>query len=354
MSQAKPLRRRPNATDQQSLFDEPVQAAGSSALLAITTPAAAQSKAQRAFKRLIAQIQQQRLLLVQWQDFGLRYRQRLAQEMAPVQAQLRSARRALMVLLDQLMAADSSPKLAKTQRRKLAAWVPHLASLLLEEGPDAEAEALFDRYSDVRHAELLQADLAGAEAVLSRVLGEDAFKDHQAGTMDDLLRHAAQHIAAQAQTEQQASEARAQSSAKGRRAEAERLRQEAATQQAGQSVREVFRKLASALHPDRETDPVLLDRLRGMQRRLGPEVRKRQAALVRRDGYADLERITCPSLVVACRQDRLRTFAETERMARALPQSNFGILEDCGHMAPLEKPHELSALLAAWIERASL
>jgi hypothetical protein len=132
--------------------------------------------------------------------------------------------------------------------------------LLLEEGPDAQAEALFDRYSDVRNAELLQADLAGAEAVLSQVLGEDAFKDHQAGTMDDLLRHAAQHIAAQAQTEQQASEARAQSSAKGRRAEAERLRQEAATQQAGQSVREVFRKLASALHPDRETDAVERER----------------------------------------------------------------------------------------------
>ena len=111
---------------------------------------------------------------------------------------------------------------------------------------------------------------------------------------------------------------------------------------------------AMGLHPDRETDPVLLDRLRGMQRRLGPAVRKRQAALVRRDGYADLERITCPSLVVACRQDRLRTFAETERMARALPQSSFKILEDCGHMAPLEKPHDLSALLAAWIERASL
>jgi pimeloyl-ACP methyl ester carboxylesterase len=108
------------------------------------------------------------------------------------------------------------------------------------------------------------------------------------------------------------------------------------------------------LHPDRDTDPVLLDRLRGMQRRLGPDVRKRQAALVRRDGYADLERIACPSLVVACRQDRLRTLAETERMAQALPQSSFKILEDCGHMAPLEKPRELSALLAAWIERASL
>ncbi len=83
---------------------------------------------------------------------------------------------------------------------------------------------------------------------------------------------------------------------------------------------------AMGLHPDREADPVLLDRLRGMQRRLGAEVRKRQAALVRRDGYADLERIACPSLVVACRQDRLRTFAETERMAQCLPNSTFSIL----------------------------
>lgn len=111
---------------------------------------------------------------------------------------------------------------------------------------------------------------------------------------------------------------------------------------------------AMGLHPDRETDPVLLDRLRGMQRRLGSEVRKRQAALVRRDGYADLGRITCPSLVVACRQDRLRTLAETERMAQALPRSSFRIIEECGHMAPLEKPHELSALLRKWIESSGL
>jgi pimeloyl-ACP methyl ester carboxylesterase len=91
-----------------------------------------------------------------------------------------------------------------------------------------------------------------------------------------------------------------------------------------------------------------------MQRRLGPEVRKRQAALVRLDGYADLERITCPSLVVACRQDRLRSFDETARMARHLPHARFEALEDCGHMAPLERPRELASLLAGWIARERL
>ena len=111
--------------------------------------------------------------------------------------------------------------------------------------------------------------------------------------------------------------------------------------------------VALGLHPDRERDPVLLGRLRDMQRRLGPEVRARQSALIRKDGYADLERITCPALVVACRQDRLRAFGETERMAKHLPNVRFAVIEDCGHMAPLEKPDELAALLAGWIETAT-
>jgi len=112
--------------------------------------------------------------------------------------------------------------------------------------------------------------------------------------------------------------------------------------------------VALGLHPDRERDPVLLDRLRAMQKRLGADVRNRQAALIRNDGYADLERIACPSLVVTCRQDRLRTMAEAERMAQHLPHARFEVIEDCGHMAPLEKPHELSALLADWIESEGL
>lgn len=111
---------------------------------------------------------------------------------------------------------------------------------------------------------------------------------------------------------------------------------------------------ALGLHPDRDRDPALLDRLRGMQRRLGSEVRARQSALIRKDGYKDLQRITCPALVIACRQDRLRTLAEVERIALNLPQARFEVIEDCGHMAPLEQPHELAARLTAWIERDGL
>jgi pimeloyl-ACP methyl ester carboxylesterase len=112
--------------------------------------------------------------------------------------------------------------------------------------------------------------------------------------------------------------------------------------------------VARGLHPDRERDPVLLERLRDMQRRLGPDVWKRQAALVRLDAYDELERIACPALVVACRQHRFRAFDETKRMADHMPRADFKVIENCGHMAPLEQPHELARLLTEWIGRARL
>ena len=130
--------------------------------------------------------------------------------------------------------------------------------------------------------------------------------------------------------------------------------EERARRMAGRSHPGGGNGVARGLHPDRERDPALLGRLRGMQRRLGPEVWKRQAALVRRDAYDDLERISCPSLVVACRQDRFRSGDETKRMADHLPHAEFRVIENCGHMAPLEKPHELAALLGDWIARQKL
>ena len=192
-------------------------------MLAIPIPAASQNKAQREFNRLIGQIAQQRELLAQWQGFELRHHQRVITEMQPLQLQLRAARLALLKQMDALLVdPHTTPKLAKTQRRKLSAWIPQLAGMLLGEGADAEVEALFNRYSDASHADLLQANLAGVEAMFGHVLGEDALKGHQAESIDDLMQHAAEHMAAQVEAEQQARDSRARHSAKGRKAEAAR------------------------------------------------------------------------------------------------------------------------------------
>ena len=130
-------------------------------LVAIPTPASVQTKSQRAFNRSVGQIQQQRELLVQWQQYELRHHQRLATELQPAQARLREARRTLVILLDGLLGdPNTKPRLRKTERRKLVCSVQQLTGLLLESGLDAEIEAIFDRHGDVSHADLRQAELA--------------------------------------------------------------------------------------------------------------------------------------------------------------------------------------------------
>ena len=247
----------PPAQAQASLFDDLPSAAPAAgpALLAIPTPAAAQTKAQRLFNKLIGQIQQLRDLLALWQQYELRFHQRLATELQPAQAQLTAVRLKLLRLLDHLLTdQNAKARLSKPQRRKLRAWIPQLAATVLEDGPDAEAEAIFDRYSDVSLADQQQIELAEAEVMFGHILGEEMIEGHRAESVEELMRHAAEGLArAQAKHAARAADrSQAKFSAKARAAQ---QRQADAAQQASQSVREAYRKLASALHPDRETAP---------------------------------------------------------------------------------------------------
>jgi pimeloyl-ACP methyl ester carboxylesterase len=66
------------------------------------------------------------------------------------------------------------------------------------------------------------------------------------------------------------------------------------------------------------------------------------------DLHDAVERLTVPTLVVAGDRDRLTPPAHAERIAEALPHSaGLTILEETGHMSPLERPRELTDGLRA-------
>jgi pimeloyl-ACP methyl ester carboxylesterase len=109
------------------------------------------------------------------------------------------------------------------------------------------------------------------------------------------------------------------------------------------------RALGSSLHPDRAHERVLLDRLQAMALRNGKEVFIRQLSALRSDGYAELENIRCPTLIVASSNDRLSSIAEAQLMAARIPAAGMVVIEDCGHMTPLEKPAQLSQILSDWL-----
>lgn len=77
--------------------------------------------------------------------------------------------------------------------------------------------------------------------------------------------------------------------------------------------------------------------------------RQQRANLGRIDSRPFLKDIRCPTLVVAGRQDAIMPLEVLRELADGIPGARFEVLDDCGHMAPLEKPAEVAALLREWL-----
>jgi pimeloyl-ACP methyl ester carboxylesterase len=82
-------------------------------------------------------------------------------------------------------------------------------------------------------------------------------------------------------------------------------------------------------------------------------LRQLRAIVERPGGRPILAGIRCPTLVPAVRQDALAPLAEQERLASAIPGAGLEVLENCGHLSPLEQPDRSTAALAHWLGAAS-
>jgi pimeloyl-ACP methyl ester carboxylesterase len=74
-----------------------------------------------------------------------------------------------------------------------------------------------------------------------------------------------------------------------------------------------------------------------------------QALLSRPDAKAVFSRIHCPSLVLCGREDTWGAPSRHEVMAKMLRHSTFGIIPNCGHMSPLERPRAVNDAFRSWI-----
>ena len=124
------------------------------------------------------------------------------------------------------------------------------------EEEDAQAlKALFDRHAEVDFDTGQQEALAAMKRMAETMTGLDLGDMAGIASDEDLLQRMRESLAAARTTEEEAQAQAATAPARRRRKKtAAQEKREAEAQLATQSVREVFRKLASALHPDRETD----------------------------------------------------------------------------------------------------
>jgi pimeloyl-ACP methyl ester carboxylesterase len=111
------------------------------------------------------------------------------------------------------------------------------------------------------------------------------------------------------------------------------------------------RLLPLLVHPSRLDDEPLVEIVMGMAERIGREafLRQQTAILGRPDSRPDLPRIACPTLVLCGRQDALTPLEVHEEMAAAIPAARLVVVEECGHLSPLERPAAVSAAMREWL-----
>lgn len=236
----------PRTIKQPSLFDAPQERS-----LTVTEALAQvkpQDKQQAAFHRLIKQIHKLRAEIEEWQAYQVRYNQSISTKLMPLLADARKKRIAMAHLLDEQFHRKNAIR-SKRLRAKLQAMIVELTRDLLLEGHDEAIVALHDRHSNLTHEEGIDLEKTVSQDLFQKIFGVEMDAD----SADDVHASVEEMIFKAQQKEAQAKEARAakRASKKTAKAAAAEEKRAAAEKEVSQTVRDVYRKLASALHPDR-------------------------------------------------------------------------------------------------------
>ena len=113
------------------------------------------------------------------------------------------------------------------------------------------------------------------------------------------------------------------------------------------------RLLPLFIHEDRLEDEALTGIVTQMAQHVGKEafIRQQRAIMGRRDQSATLVTIQVPTLVLCGREDALTPLEDHKAMAAGIAGARLVVIEDCGHLATLERPDEVNQALRAWLRR---
>lgn len=205
------------------------------------------TKEQKTFNRLIGQIQRRRDVLAAWQTAIPAYQTRYARDLLPLAEESEALQVQMVHCLDR---ASGKKGLTKAERRLVSGLIADLAGGLAAERDDASLKEIYNRHSRSDFDSEEAAAVEGMKAMVEEMLGLDLGDAEDIDSPEDILARAKAHVEAEAAAHQEKQSRRKKSARQIAREE----RQQAEAQQASQSIREVYRKLASALHPDREPD----------------------------------------------------------------------------------------------------
>jgi pimeloyl-ACP methyl ester carboxylesterase len=109
--------------------------------------------------------------------------------------------------------------------------------------------------------------------------------------------------------------------------------------------------LRKFIHPSRYGDEVLTELIMDMAKASGVEafISQHKVTMNRRSRLEDLGWINCSVLLMAGRNDQAVSLASIEEIATNISGAELNIIDNCGHMIPLEQPDKLNNILRTWI-----
>jgi hypothetical protein len=218
------------------------------ALNLATTTSAPPSAAARAFQLQLTRIDKLKSQLDAVDALAHSHRLVLHQQVKPLITRRAQCLRDLVLLLD---AGLDGKSLSRLQRDRATEMVCDMAATLAEQG-DAEMAALHDKHSRHSLAVRQQIESAKMRAQLEAALGERLDGLHASD--DEMLAVGMARLRQIMQADQaRRREAAAQRKAK-KKPRALQVETQAQMQDAEATLRQLFRQLASTLHPDREPD----------------------------------------------------------------------------------------------------
>ena len=217
----------------------------------IALPGIKLTPTQRAFKQLVANIDVIEQRLKELTGLVEVFRPLFDKTLQPLQDQQDKLNRQMVLFLDgQLQRKGWTLNQRKTMREIAC----QIAELLFGSAFDEEMEAIFDRHSDIADVELTAAESAALDADIEEMFGVDLGAERRDARSPEEMLNDAMRMLEESDT-QEALQAEARAAAK--RGGKKSARQQKAEQQAldaGKLLKEIYRKLTSVLHPDREPD----------------------------------------------------------------------------------------------------
>ncbi|MBL6612776.1 MAG: alpha/beta hydrolase [Reyranella sp.] len=109
--------------------------------------------------------------------------------------------------------------------------------------------------------------------------------------------------------------------------------------------------LPQLVHHRHINDAAITQPILDMAQEIGAEgfAREQRAIIDRADSRPLLVDIDVPTVVIVGRQDQVTPLPRSEEMAADIATSRLVVVEECGHMSPLEKPADITAALRRWL-----